>query len=263
MHVNAFDRYSPAESLIHNLDPRVKVLVTVFFIVSNVFLPDGAWLAFFLAWVFVLLSSNLSRLGIGYAFRRSYIALPFALIAFTVLFSVPGQPLAGWKFFHLELELTDAGLLRFSSILIRSWLSIQMAILLVATTQFHDLMHALRHLRVPGILVAIISFMYRYLFVLVDEAVRLIRAREARSAVLRGSKSGGKLLWRAQVAGSMVGQLFLRSFERSDRIYSSMLARGYQGHLMTLNPHEMGSRDWFTGAAAFSFLIALQMIARI
>ena len=57
-----------------------------------------------------------------------------------------------------------------------------MAILLVAATQFHDLMHALRHLRLPYLLVAVISFTYRYLFVLVDEAMRLLRAREARSA---------------------------------------------------------------------------------
>jgi cobalt/nickel transport system permease protein len=262
MHVHAFDRYNPGESLIHQLDPRVKVLITIAFIVSNVLLPDGAWIAFLLAWGFVLLSSSLSRMGIGYTFRRSYIALPFALIAFTVLFSLPGNILAAWKVLWWELELTDAGLLRFSSILIRSWLSIQMAILLVSTTQFHDLMHALRHLRVPGVLVAIISFMYRYLFVLVDEVIRLNRAKEARSAVFQG-KGGGSLIWRARVAGSMVGQLFLRSFDRSDRIYNSMLSRGYNGHLMTLNPHEMGARDWIVSAVAVLVLLSFHVIARM
>jgi cobalt/nickel transport system permease protein len=262
MHVHAFDRYNPGESLIHNLDPRVKVLITIVFIVSNVLLPDGAWIAFLLAWGFVLLSNSLSRMGVGYTFRRSYIALPFALIAFTVLFSLPGNILAAWKVLWWELELTDAGLLRFSSILIRSWLSIQMAILLVSTTQFHDLMHALRHLRVPGVLVAIISFMYRYLFVLVDEVIRLNRAKEARSAVFQG-KGGGSLIWRARVAGSMVGQLFLRSFDRSDRIYNSMLSRGYNGHLMTLNPHEMGARDWIVSAVAVLVLLSFHVIARM
>jgi cobalt/nickel transport system permease protein len=263
MHVHVFDRYRPGHSLIHTLDPRVKVLITIGFILSNVLLPDGAWLAFLLAWGFILLVSGISELGIAYALRRSYIALPFALVAFTVLFSIPGQTLAVWHFAWWELELTDAGLLRFASILTRTWLSIQMAILLVSTTQFPDLMHALRHLKVPGVLVAIISFMYRYLFVLVDEVIRLKRAREARSAVFPGSKGGGALLWRARVTGSMVGQLFLRSFERSDRTYNAMLSRGYSGHLMTLNPHEMTSRDWVWATAALAVLFALQIIARI
>jgi cobalt/nickel transport system permease protein len=263
MHVHAFDRYRPGESLIHNMDPRVKVLVTIGFIVSNVLLPDGAWNAFLLALGFIFLVSWLSGMGAGYALRRSYIALPFALIAFTVIFSIPGNTLAVWNLAWLRLELTDTGLLRYASILIRSWLSIQMAILLVATTQFHDLMHALRHLRVPGILVAIISFMYRYLFVLVDEVIRLNRAKEARSAVIPGRRGGGNLLWRARMVGSMAGQLFLRSFERSDRTYNAMLARGYNGHLMTLNPHEMTPRDWVLGAAAGAVLFTLHIIARM
>ncbi len=95
----------------------------------------------------------------------------------------------------------------------RSWLSVQMAILLTATTAFPDLMHALRHLRVPRLLVAIVSLMYRYLFVLTDETARLLRAREARSARVAGRRGGGTLAWRARVAGNMAGQLFLRSYE--------------------------------------------------
>ena len=94
-----------------------------------------------------------------------------------------------------------------------------MAILLTATTPFPDLLHALRHLRVPPVLVAIIAFMYRYLFVLADEAERLLRARAARSAGLPGG--GGRRVDR--LAGArrrhMAGQLFLRSYERSDRVY--------------------------------------------
>ena len=98
------------------------------------------------------------------------------------------------------------------------------------------------HLRVPAILTTIIAFLYRYLFVLTDEVFRLLRARESRSAAVAGQRSGGGVMWRARVAGNMAGQLFLRSYERSDRIYNAMLARGYTGHLQTLNPHEMQSR---------------------
>jgi cobalt/nickel transport system permease protein len=89
--------------------------------------------------------------------------------------------------------------------------------------------------------------MYRYLFVLSDEVLRLLRAREARSARLDNTRSGGSLFWRAKVAGNMAEQLFLRSYDRSDRMHQAMLARGYRGHFLTLNPHHMTARDWQLG----------------
>ena len=182
MHFDAFDRYHETDSFVHRLDPRVKVVVTVVFILSNAVLPDGAWIAFGLSWLFLLLANRLSDLGIGFTFKRSLVALPFALIALTVLFSMPGNPLSTFHFLFWDLTITDTGLLRFVSILIRSWLSVQMAILLVGTTRFPDLIHALEHLRVPSILTTIIAFLYRYLFVLADEVFRLMRARARKRA---------------------------------------------------------------------------------
>jgi len=137
---------------------------------------------------------------------------------------------------------------------------VQMAILLVATTPFPDLIHAFEHLRVPRVLTTIVAFLYRYLFVLTDEVYRLLRARESRSAGLPGLKRGGRLAWRAKVAGSMAGQLFLRSYERSDRIYNAMLARGYAGHIRTLNPHVMTSTDWLILGSAVISLLFIQLI---
>jgi cobalt/nickel transport system permease protein len=268
LHVNTFDRYQAGASLIHRLDPRVKVVLTLLFIVSNVALPDGAWLAFVLSLGVVLLASALSGLGASYALWRSFVALPFALAAVSAIFAVPGRPLFAWALGPWDLVATDAGLVRFASIVVRSWLSVQMAILLTATTQFPDLAHALRHLRVPRVLVAIISFMYRYLFVLADEAMRLLRARESRSARPAGGspgaeRGGGRLTWRARVAGNMAGQLFLRSYERSDRVYNAMLARGYAGQLLTLNPHVMRASDWAASAGFVAILAALQAIGRL
>lgn len=263
MNAHTLDRYAAGTSLIHRLDPRVKVVLSVLFIVSNVLLPDGAWLAFLLAWGLILLTSMLAELGLGYAVQRSFVALPFALAAITAIFAIPGRPMVAWTVGPWHLVATDAGVLRFLSIVVRSWLSVQIAILLTATTRFPDLMHALRHLHVPQLLVAIIAFMYRYLFVLTEEALRLLRAREARSARARGAAGGGSLAWRARVAGNMAGQLFLRSYERSDRIYSAMLARGYTGQLLTLNPHVMRSQDWLVALFAVIALLALQVIGRV
>lgn len=258
-----FERYEQGESLVHRLDPRVKVALTVLFIISNLLLPDGAWLAFLAAWGLLLLSARLADLSAGFLLRRSLLALPFVLAAVTVLFTQPGEALWSLQALGRSVTVSDAGLVRFTSIMARSWLSVQMAILLTATTPFPDLMHALRHLRVPAVLVSILGFMYRYLFVLVDEAQRLLRARAARSARAADGSGGGSLLWRARVAGGMVGQLFLRSYERSERVYNAMLARGYRGQLLTMNPHVMTRRDWLAAAMAVALLAGIQIVARL
>ncbi len=136
-----------------------------------------------------------------------------------------------------------------------------MAILLTATTRFPDLLHGLRHLLVPRALVAIIAFMYRYLFVLGDEAHRLLRAREARSAQPQTAGSGPSLRWRTRVVGNMIGQLFLRGYERSDRVYAAMVARGYQGDFLTLNPHKVRVEDWLIGLSTLILLLTIQYVA--
>jgi cobalt/nickel transport system permease protein len=260
MHAHAFDQYHFQESFIHRLDPRVKVLVTIGFIISNAILPDGRWLAFAVCWVFLLLANDLSNLGLGFTLKRSFVALPFAIVAVSAIFSPQGEPLAEWDLGFITLVPTNLGVIRFFSILVRSWLSVQMAILLVATTQFTDLTHAFEHLRVPRVLTTIVSFLYRYLFVLTDEVYRLLRARESRSAGLPGLKHGGKLTWRAKITGSMVGQLFLRSYERSDRIYNAMLSRGYTGYIRTINPHVMNNSDWITLVFGVISLFFIQII---
>ena len=103
MHVNTFDRYEARHSLIHRLDPRVKVIITVAFIFANVLLPDGAWLAFLASWAMLLLVQRLAQLSWGYAFRRSFVALPFVLAAVTMGSATTGPGLQ-WRrfFFHCD-----------------------------------------------------------------------------------------------------------------------------------------------------------------
>ncbi len=260
MHVDVFDQYHFTQSRVHDLDPRIKVVITVLFILSNALLPDGSWAAFALAWLFLLVANDQSGLGLGFTLKRSVVALPFALVAVSAIFSPQGSPLATWDLGFVTLVPTDLGLIRFLSILVRSWLSVQVAILLVATTQFPDLLHALEHLRLPRTLTTIIAFLFRYLFVLTNEVFRIQRAREARSAGISGLKAGGSLSWRIKTTGSMAGQLFLRSYERSDRIYQAMISRGYTGHIRTLNPHVMGRLDWVSFVVSLFILMIIQFV---
>ena len=235
MHINLADQHHRGSSLIHQLDPRTKLIGTLLFIVAATVLPPGAWLPYGLLFAASLVVAQRTGLGAGFALRRSFVALPFALAAITLPFTVPGEALARLG----PLTISAEGLVRFASILIKSWVSVQMAILMTYTTAFPELLWGLRALRLPPTLVAIISFMYRYLFVLADEALRLTRARAARSgAGADGRRTGGGVVWRGKVAGGMVGNLTLRAFERSERIHDAMVARGYQGEMRMLDtPH--------------------------
>ncbi|HEX6289846.1 MAG TPA: cobalt ECF transporter T component CbiQ [Herpetosiphonaceae bacterium] len=239
------DRYIAGSSAIHGLDARVKLVLTVAIIVCAALMPIGAWLALLALTVLIWTAIVVSGVGLLTILRRSLLALPFLAVVVTLIFSVPGRPLFELPLGFATLTATDAGLLRFTTIIWKSWLSMQAALLLTATTHFLEVLRALQALRMPRIIVALLSFMYRYLFILVDEAQRLLRARECRSAALEGS-GGGSLLWRAQVTGRLVGTLFLRAFERSERIYVAMLSRGYTGELHTLRAQAIGRRDlWF------------------
>lgn len=240
LHIDLADQHQHGSSLIHRLDPRIKLAGTLLFIITATVLPAGAWLPYALLFVLSLAVAQRTGLGVTFALRRSFVALPFALAAITLPFTVPGQPLAQWG----PLTISAEGTVRFASILIKSWLSVQMAILMTYTTAFPDLLWGMRSLRLPAALVAIVSFMYRYLFVLADEALRLTRARAARSgAGAGGQRAGGGVLWRGKVAGGMVGNLALRAFERSERIHDAMAARGYQGEMRMLDTPRLTDRD--------------------
>lgn len=262
MQMTTFDRYENRQSELHQADPRLKVIVTLLFIISTVLLPNGAWLAFLATWGIILFLTGFAQLPLPRLLKRSLIIAPFMLAAATVLFTSTGAVLATWSLGAWNLEITDTGLIHFASIIVRSWLAVQMAIILTATTRFPDLIQALYQLRVPHLLVAIISFMYRYLFVLADEAARLLRARESRSAQLGVQrKTGGSLIWRGKVAGSMIAQLLLRSFERSDRVYQAMLSRGYNGRLHTLSPAITKTNDVLWIFASLAVMLLIQLVA--
>ena len=236
MHVHFLDPYHHRGSPVHQLDPRVKLLLALAFILTCALTPPGAWPVYILLLAIVLSVEILSNLGINYVQKRSLLALPFILAAFPVIFTISGEPLASFSIGPWTLTVTQPGLERFISIALKSWISVQAAVVLAASTPFPALLAAMRAIHIPRLLVAIFGLMWRYLFVLADEALRLVRARAARSggSATTGAKTGGSLAWRARVTGGMAGNLFLRAFERSDRIYMAMVSRGYDGEVRTI-----------------------------
>jgi cobalt/nickel transport system permease protein len=245
------DRYVERASPIHAADARLKFVLTIGFILAVSLLPVGGFLSLAVAWLALVGVSWQARLGVLRASRSAFFALPFILAALPLVFTRPAEPLGEIVLGPLTLTVSGDGLRMFATIALKSWISVQAALILSFTTPFHELVDALRELRLPRIMVAIISFMYRYVDVIADEAGRMGRARAARSAAPRG-RGGGNLRWRARVTGAMVGSLFLRAYERSERIYAAMQARGFDGELRYLPgpPLARSALAWSAVAAA-------------
>jgi cobalt/nickel transport system permease protein len=197
------DRYSRLASPVHRLPAAFKLAATLSIVVAVLLVPPSRpdVLAAFL--VALLAVSALSRIPARYLATRVLMLEPFVIgVALLALF----QPGGGRVFLFLVA---------------RSTLCLLALVLLSNSTPFSELLRVLRRVRVPALLVTTLSLMYRYLFVLVDEAQRMKRARASRTFARRH-----RSVWHS--ASTVVSQLFVRSSERAERIYSAMCARGWR-----------------------------------
>lgn len=255
------ERYRHGTGPLYRLDARVKLLVTVGFALAVTLVREGDWRALTGFALLVAAAIALSRLPLPLVLRRSALALPFVAVTIPLLFTRPGETLftvtgSGWT-------ASRAGAVAVASIMLRSWLAVLMAVVLTGVTRPLDLIRALEQLKLPRVLTATVLFMYRYLAVIGEEGQRLLRARAARSAAAGdGRRAGGSIAWRARVLGAMVGSLFVRSFERGERVYMAMRARGYDGTLRRLHETPLGRGDRLALAVAAGILLGLAGYAR-
>jgi cobalt/nickel transport system permease protein len=202
-----------------------------------------------------LLIAILSKIGIKRIIIRTFLVIPFILASLPLIFSVSGEPLFSFQILNSKFIVSMEGLLRFESILIKSWFSILMSVLLVMTTTFSEILKSLRWLHVPRLLVVVIGLMWRYLFVIGEEAKRLLTARGSRSGRIANKKSGGNLFWRAKTSGGLAGNLFLRSLDRSERVYYAMVSRGYDGEIKLMKNRDLFQFDYIILVSGLIFLI--------
>lgn len=242
----------------HQANTRVKSIFTLAFILCVSLSPNGSWPAYILFLTVISAGILLSKLSMDKLLLRSLISLPFVLAAFPLLFTGPEPKHQVMIGDHFTLLISQPGAIRFISIAIKSWLSLMAAILLSSTTRFEELLAAFRQLGLPKLLVAILSLMWRYLSLMVDEAKSLARARDSRSA---GQANKGTLIWRAGVTGKMVGNLMLRSLERSERVYAAMSARGYSGEPPVRTSRSLTNRELWLLTAGILLCLAILTIA--
>jgi cobalt/nickel transport system permease protein len=194
------DQHSRGSSPVHRRPAAVKLVAAAFVVLGLVLAPRGAWTLFAVVALALLVVAGLSRIPPVFLMRRLLWLEPLALgVAVLALF----QP-EGWRVFL--------------ALITKSTLCLFTMILLSNTTPFAELLAVLRRLRVPALLITTLALLYRYLAVLMDEAERMRRARQARTF--------GRTRW--SVLATVLGQLFVRSTERAERIYAAMCSRGWK-----------------------------------
>ena len=261
---NHLDPFINASSGLHTLDARIKLCALVIFMLTTVLLPANAWAAYILLAAVLISTMLLANIPLRLLVRRSLaVELPFVLIAMPLLFRPGGNEIASMQVARKAVVLTDAGVVAFSSILLKTWLSVQAAVLQGAVTRFEDILFGLRGLGYPKLLSAILAMMWRYAYILSTEARRMLAARAARSGRAQDNGNyGGSIFWRAGVTGGMAGCLLLRSLERGERVYQAMKARGYDGEMRVLEARRQSAGEKWMIAAMAALALLLLLVAR-
>jgi cobalt/nickel transport system permease protein len=228
--IGFLDQLSYKNTLVHRLDPRAKLIVTLLFLFTVISFSKyeiAALLPFFL---YPVLLMTIGEIPFMFIIKKVILVSPFAV--FIGIFN----PLldSGQVFISNGLTIS-AGWLSFFSILIKFTLTVSTALLLVATTSFPGVCHALRQLGLPSLFVSQLLFLYRYIFVLMEETMRIVRARNMRSY----GKSGNGI----NIFVRLVGIIFIRTVERAERVYYAMLSRGFQGDMPTIKRFRFTTND--------------------
>ncbi|MEU7602549.1 cobalt ECF transporter T component CbiQ [Streptomyces sp. NPDC040724] len=229
---HAHKLYRHGHTPVHDLPPHCKLAATFAFVVVVVSTPREAVWAFGLYAVLIAAAAAVARIPAGFLLRRLLIEVPF--VAFAVLMPFVAE---GERVEVLGMSLSVSGLWGAWNVLAKGTLGVAASVLLASTTELRALLLGLQRLKLPPLLVQIASFMIRYGDVIGDELRRMSIARRSRGFEARGIRHWGVL---AKTAGA----LFIRSYERGERVYLAMVSRGYAGSMPVIDEVVATRTQW-------------------
>ncbi len=255
MHHSYLDKYARGDSVLHRLDDRFKFLFIIALILLIASLPDLGTGFIIALLLMVIVLCVFAGIPLDYWLLRSAVVLPFSgLAAVSLAFTTPSLSEPIWNYGNFAL--TNEGLHRAAALLLRSWLAVSLMILLINTTPFDRLLRVLSWMRMPSLLVLLLAFLYRYLYLFWDEAERMSRARDSRYF-------GGRWFVQADLLGKIVGMLFLRSYSRAERVSRAMAARAWSGEYKRKPARRLTGKDVVSFFIGFGILFALWMMRRL
>lgn len=229
--------YRHGDSFVHRLPAHVKIVAFVAFVLIVVSTPPDRFWAFATYAIMLAVVAMFAGLAPGFILRRMVVAMPFLVFALLLPFVATGD-----RIVVLGVSLSQDGLLAGWNVLAKTTVGVVASILLAATTEARALLLGLQRLRLPAKLVEIAAFMVRYGDVVVSEMHRMRIARESRAFEARR-------LGHARVVAQGAGALFVRSYERGERVHLAMLSRGYSGAMPLIDPKPAGATAWLVAGA--------------
>jgi cobalt/nickel transport system permease protein len=238
----------PADTPVHRLFPQCKVAATALFVLVVACTPAGTYRPYL--WYLVLLAAIavLARLPPLVMARRLLVEVPFVL--FVLALPVLGGPP---QLAVLGVALSVPGLHAAATITLKATFGLLATGILAATTPIPEIITGLERLRVPRVFTAVASFMVRYLDVLTAELARMRIAARCRGA-------NPRWIWQIRDVTAGLGALVMRTFERGERVYLAMAARGYTGTLPPALTGATASRAEWAGALAVPALAAIGLV---
>lgn len=233
-HVHAL--YHHGAGPLHRLAPEVKLTAALCFVAAVVATPRAALWAFAAHAAVLVGLMAVARLPAGFVLRRMAIEIPFLLFAVALPFIGRGE-----RIDVLGLALSREGLWGAWNIIAKATLGIGASIVLAGTTQVPDLLKGFHRLRFPRAITSIMGFMVRYLDVVIGELNRMRIA-------LRSRGYRPRRLGQTRPLAAAAGTLFIRSYERGERVYLAMLSRGYDGSMPDLGRARGGAGQWALAA---------------
>ena len=234
---HAHPLYLPGASPLHRARPQCKIAASLLFVLAVVATPREALWAYGLYALLLVGIARVGRVPLAFLARRLVIEVPFLL--FAVLLPVVGQ---GERIEVLGLPLAREGLWAAWNILVKGTLGVAASVIVAATTPVPELLRGLERLRLPRAFTTIAGFMVRYADVIADELRRMRVARLSRGYDPRW-------IWQARAVAATAGALFIRSYERGERVYLAMVSRGYAGSMPVLEDLAASRRQWLTALA--------------
>ncbi|MFF3319266.1 cobalt ECF transporter T component CbiQ [Streptomyces sp. NPDC003035] len=231
-HGGAHKLYRRGDSPVHALPPHTKLAAVLGFVVVVVSTPREAVWAFALYAVLLAGVAATARVPAGFLLRRLLIEIPFVAFAFLMPFVVPGEQTT-----VLGVSLSVPGLWGAWNVLAKGTLGVAASVLLASTTELRALILGLQRLKLPPLLVQIASFMIRYGDVITDEMRRMSIARRSRGFEAKGIRHWG-------VLATSAGALFIRSYERGERVHLAMVSRGYTGSMPVIDEATATRAQW-------------------
>ena len=228
--IGRMDALALGNSPLHRLDPRAKVITTLLFIVAVVSFDKYALSAIIPFFIYPVALISLGGLPYKYLLKKVLIVSPFA-----ILIGIFNPLIDRETLFHIGSIGVSGGVVSFVSILLRFVLPVTAALILVSLTGFNAVCESLKKFGVPRPFIVQLLFFYRYLFVMTDEAERMVRARSLRA--LNSSTMGVRTFI------SLVGHLLLRTLDRAERIYRAMCCRGFDGHFYLIRSMKIRSPE--------------------